>query len=56
MTTAEKSARTSELFVRATTVENVFYQYPPDEYLELFDPAHLSEKLKCPSIGALCTL
>ena len=56
MTTAEKSARISELCVRATTVEDIFYQYRSDAYLELFDRARLLEQLTCPSIKALCTL
>ena len=45
MTAAEKSARKSELVERATTIEAVFIQYPPDEYQELFDPAHLLDTL-----------
>ena len=56
VTGAERSERISELFVRASTIEDVFFQYPPDEYQELFDPARLLDTLSYPSIKALSTL
>ena len=53
---AEKSARIVEFYERAETVESVFYQYPPHDYQELFDPTRLSDTLNYPSIKTLCTL
>ena len=45
-----------ELFVRATTIENVFFQYDHEEYEELFDRARLLDTLNYSSIKALYTL
>ena len=54
---AEKTTRIVELYTLAEAIENVFFQYSSDEYLQLLGHrAHLLDTLSSPSIKALRTL
>ena len=56
LSTGEKTARIVAFYDQATAIENVFFHYPTDDYLELFDRARLLEAFSYPPIKALYAL